>query len=42
VSQVLTLLTTPIIYLYMDRLGVRLTRRGRKISSQAIDGQTVR
>jgi hydrophobe/amphiphile efflux-1 (HAE1) family protein len=42
VSQVLTLLTTPIIYLYMDRLGVRLTRRGRKTSRQAVDGQAVR
>jgi multidrug efflux pump subunit AcrB len=41
VSQVLTLLTTPIIYLYMDRLGTRLTRRGRKTSNQTVDGHAV-
>jgi HAE1 family hydrophobic/amphiphilic exporter-1 len=28
VSQVLTLFTTPIVYLYMDRLGQLLSRRG--------------
>jgi multidrug efflux pump len=28
VSQALTLYTTPIVYLYLDRLGLRLTRRG--------------
>ena len=42
VSQVLTLLTTPIIYLYMDRLGRRLTRRGRNTASQAVNRQAVR
>jgi hydrophobe/amphiphile efflux-1 (HAE1) family protein len=42
VSQVLTLLTTPIIYIYMDRLAARLTRRGRKTSRQAVDRQVVR
>ncbi|QSQ23535.1 multidrug efflux RND transporter permease subunit [Pyxidicoccus parkwayensis] len=29
VSQVLTLFTTPVVYLYMGRLGQRVTRRGR-------------
>jgi multidrug efflux pump len=28
VSQMLTLFTTPVIYLYFDRLAVRLTGRG--------------
>ena len=28
VSQVLTLFTTPVIYLYFDRLAVRFTGRG--------------
>lgn len=28
-SQLLTLYTTPVIYLYLDRLQLRLTRRGR-------------
>jgi hydrophobe/amphiphile efflux-1 (HAE1) family protein len=37
VSQVLTLLTTPIVYLYMDRLGKRLTRRSHNISIQFAD-----
>jgi HAE1 family hydrophobic/amphiphilic exporter-1 len=39
VSQVLTLLTTPVVYLYMDRLGKRLARRGRKMSTQVADRQ---
>jgi multidrug efflux pump len=30
VSQVLTLFTTPVIYLYFDRLGARLRRRARE------------
>jgi multidrug efflux pump len=34
VSQVLTLYTTPVIYLYMDRLGRRLS--GRKGASTAL------
>jgi HAE1 family hydrophobic/amphiphilic exporter-1 len=42
VSQVLTLLTTPIVYLYMDRLAVRLTRGGRKTSSRAVHGEAIR
>jgi hypothetical protein len=28
VSQFLTLYTTPVIYLYLDRLGARMRRRG--------------
>jgi Cu/Ag efflux pump CusA len=28
VSQVLTLFTTPVVYIYMDRLGHLLRRRG--------------
>jgi HAE1 family hydrophobic/amphiphilic exporter-1 len=36
VSQVLTLFTTPIVYLYMDRLGRWLTHRGRKTSQHAV------
>jgi multidrug efflux pump len=28
VSQLLTLFTTPVIYLYFDRLALRLTGRG--------------
>ena len=38
-SQVLTLLTTPIVYLYMDRLGKRLARRGRPNPSLLADRQ---
>ena len=33
VSQFLTLYTTPVIYLYLDRLGTRLRRKGRKQGS---------
>jgi hypothetical protein len=29
-SQALTLFTTPVIYLYLDRLGLRLARRRGK------------
>ncbi|MFO0575385.1 MAG: multidrug efflux RND transporter permease subunit [Polyangia bacterium] len=32
ISQLLTLYTTPVVYLYMDRLGRRLSRRSRKPS----------
>ena len=39
VSQVLTLLTTPIVYLYMDRLGKRLMRHRHNVSRQAADRQ---
>jgi multidrug efflux pump subunit AcrB len=33
ISQVLTLYTTPVVYLYMDRLG-RWLRRGRRESTE--------
>jgi multidrug efflux pump subunit AcrB len=32
-SQALTLFTTPVIYLYLDRLNIRLSRRGRDAHS---------
>jgi multidrug efflux pump subunit AcrB len=35
VSQVLTLFTTPIVYIYMDRLGHLLGRRRRGTAAQA-------
>ncbi|MCK0206833.1 efflux RND transporter permease subunit [Starkeya koreensis] len=35
VSQVLTLYTTPVIYLYLDRLGARLGRRRRAEAARA-------
>jgi len=35
VSQVLTLYTTPIIYLYLDRLSERLTKRKRPATRTA-------
>ncbi len=38
VSQVLTLFTTPVIYLYFDRLGTRLRKwRGRHDSTRVTD-----
>ncbi len=33
VSQMLTLFTTPVIYLSLDRLRVRLTRKGKRVDS---------
>jgi HAE1 family hydrophobic/amphiphilic exporter-1 len=39
VSQVLTLLTTPVVYLYMDRLGKRLARREPKTAIRFADRQ---
>ena len=39
VSQVLTLFTTPVIYLYFDRLAVRLAR-GRRGNSPLAAGET--
>jgi multidrug efflux pump subunit AcrB len=35
VSQVLTLFTTPIVYIYMDRLGHLLSRRRRAVPIEA-------
>ena len=35
ISQVLTLYTTPVIYLYMDRLGRWLSRQGRERATRA-------
>jgi multidrug efflux pump len=37
VSQVLTLFTTPVIYLYFDRLGGRLDRRFRSAAGEAFE-----
>jgi multidrug efflux pump len=34
VSQVLTLYTTPVIYIFFDNLGTRLSRRSRKVNPQ--------
>jgi multidrug efflux pump len=35
VSQLLTLFTTPVVYLYLDRLRLWLTRRGRAVPAAA-------
>ena len=35
VSQVLTLFTTPVVYIYMDRLGHMLSRRRRAAPVEA-------
>jgi hypothetical protein len=40
VSQVLTLFTTPVIYLYMDKLAHAL-RPQRAVTPPQLDGQTV-
>jgi multidrug efflux pump len=37
VSQMLTLFTTPVVYLYMDRLRLRLARRKEKPASAPTD-----
>jgi hydrophobic/amphiphilic exporter-1 (mainly G- bacteria), HAE1 family len=37
VSQTLTLFTTPVIYLYLDRLSLRLTRRTTKHATQRVE-----
>jgi multidrug efflux pump len=34
VSQVLTLYTTPVIYIFFDNLGARLSRRRHTLNSQ--------
>jgi len=36
-SQVLTLFTTPVVYLYLDQLGGFLSRKGRAVESRAAD-----
>jgi multidrug efflux pump len=41
VSQALTLYTTPVVYLYFDRLGQRLSRRRARISRQRATEHTV-
>jgi hypothetical protein len=41
VSQALTLYTTPVVYLYFDRLGQRLSRRRARISRQRTTEHTV-
>jgi Cu/Ag efflux pump CusA len=41
VSQVLTLYTTPVVYLYFDRFAQRLSRRRVRISRQRTTEHTV-
>ncbi|MBV9948943.1 MAG: efflux RND transporter permease subunit, partial [Myxococcales bacterium] len=42
ISQVLTLYTTPVVYLYMDRIGRFLTRgRGRRGRAPEVAGRLV-
>jgi Cu/Ag efflux pump CusA len=41
VSQVLTLYTTPVVYLYFDRFARRLSRRRARISRQRTTEHTV-
>ena len=41
VSQVLTLFTTPVVYLYFDRLGRRLSRRRARIAAHRATEHTV-
>jgi multidrug efflux pump len=36
-SQVLTLFTTPVVYIYLDRLGDLLRRRGRAAQAPGSD-----
>jgi multidrug efflux pump len=38
VSQLLTLFTTPVIYLYFDRLGARLRARGEALPPKGVEG----
>jgi hypothetical protein len=40
VSQVLTLFTTPVIYLYFDRLGSRLRARRAALPPQGAEPMT--
>lgn len=40
-SQILTLYTTPVVYLYLDRLRWRFARRRGKRAAVAADGQTI-
>jgi multidrug efflux pump len=39
VSQVLTLYTTPVIYVFFDRVGQRFRRRGQSSAGEALPGQ---
>jgi Cu/Ag efflux pump CusA len=41
VSQALTLFTTPVVYLYFDRLAKRLTRRRARIAAHRTTVHTV-
>jgi multidrug efflux pump len=42
-SQMLTLYTTPVVYLYMERLRLRLASlRGRPLPRRRVDAVTVR
>ena len=36
ISQLLTLFTTPVVYIYMDRLSFWLERRGRRDHDEAV------
>jgi multidrug efflux pump len=39
-SQLLTLYTTPVVYLYLDRLRLRMTRRRKRAAKLATEGAT--
>jgi multidrug efflux pump len=41
ISQILTLYTTPVVYLCLDRLRLKVSRSGRKVPVAAVTGSPI-